>query len=249
MGKIDKPGARGYDKILGKVPASGGQQEGSTLMKLKTVIFDLDGTLLDSLEGLWHSTNAALRALGYPERTLDEVRDFVGNGVGKLIERALPGGTENPEFERCVAEFLKDYQNTMLTCSRPYPGIVPLLEGLRADGYATAVVSNKVDGAVKELSRKFFGELIRVSIGERSGVARKPAPDSVFAALEELGMPRESAAYVGDSEVDIATARNAGLPCFSVDWGNRTRQLLLSSGATSISHTAEELAEKIRAYV
>lgn len=215
-------------------------------MKLETIIFDMDGTLLDSLEGLMHSTNAAMEQYGYPARTYEEVCAFVGNGVGKLIERALPGGLENADYEKCLAAFKEDYKTAMFTGTRPYPGIPALLETLNREGYHVAVVSNKIDSAVKALSAHFFGDLIPVAIGERPGVTRKPAPDSVYAALEEMGMPKETAAYVGDSEVDLQTARNSGLPCFSVDWGTRSDEILLQNGATSISRTAEELLQAIR---
>lgn len=216
-------------------------------MKLETILFDMDGTVLDSMDGLLHSTNAALTSLGYPARTYDEVRAFVGNGVGKLIERALPGGAENPDYDKCLAAFKEDYKTVMFTGTRPFPGILDLLRALKEEGYRVAVVSNKIDSAVRELSAHFFGELMPVSVGERPGAERKPAPDSVFTALEELGMPKETAAYVGDSEVDLATARNAGLPCFSVNWGTRSEEVLLENGATSISRTAEELLAAIRA--
>lgn len=217
-------------------------------MKLKTILFDMDGTLLDSLPGLLHSTNAALNVCGYPERTCEEVRTFVGNGVGKLIERALPGGLSNPDYEACLAAFRADYQNAMFTGSKLYPGISELLETLRAEGCRLAVVSNKIDSAVQALSARFLEQRVDVAIGEREGVARKPAPDSVYAALDALQMPRESAAYVGDSEVDLQTARNAGVPCFSVDWGNRSAQELVRAGAVSISHTPEELLQALRSY-
>lgn len=216
------------------------------LMKLQTILFDLDGTLLDSLEGLYDSTNTALQRYGYPKRTREEIRDFLGNGAGKLIECALPDGCANPDYERCLAAFKEDYQTAMMTGSRLYPGITELLEGLHREGCRMAVVSNKMDNAVKKLARRYFGALMPVAIGERPGVRRKPAPDSVFAALEELGMPRETAAYVGDSEVDLETAHNAGLPCFSVDWGNRSDEILLQYGAVSISHTAQELLETLK---
>lgn len=217
-------------------------------MKLKTILFDMDGTLLDSLPGLLHSTNAALTACGYPERTYEEVRTFVGNGVGKLIERALPGGLDNPDYEACLAAFRADYQDAMFTGSKLYPGISELLEALRTEGCRLAVVSNKIDSAVQALSARFLEQRVDVAIGEREGVARKPAPDSVYAALDALQMPRESAAYVGDSEVDLQTARNAGVPCFSVDWGNRSAQELVRAGAVSISHTPEELLQALRSY-
>jgi phosphoglycolate phosphatase len=217
-------------------------------MKLETIIFDMDGTLLDSLDGLRHSTNAALSRYGYPERTMEDIRAFVGNGVGKLVERSLPGGLQNPDYEKCLAAFKEDYKTAMFTGTRPYPGVVLLLEALRAEGYGLAVVSNKLDGAVKALSQRFFGGLLPVAIGEVAGAARKPAPDSVFAALKELGAQPETAAYVGDSEVDLQTARNSGLPCLSVDWGTRSTEFLLQNGATSISHTAEEVLHTIRGY-
>ena len=217
-------------------------------MHPKTILFDMDGTLLDSISGLMMSTNAALTACGYPTRTYDEVASFVGNGVGKLIERALPGGLANPDYDRCLAAFRKDYQTAMFTGTKHFPGIVPLLKTLRDEGFHMAVVSNKPDPAVKELAVHFFGELLPVAIGEREGVSRKPAPDSVLAALKEMGMPAESAVYIGDSEVDLATARNSGLPCFSVDWGSRTREFLLEHGAASIAHTPAELLEQLHAY-
>ena len=218
-------------------------------MKLKTILFDMDGTLLDSLPGLLHSTNAALNVCGYPERTCEEVRTFVGNGVGKL-DRA--GTARRPGAIRIMKPawraFRADYQNAMFTGSKLYPGISELLETLRAEGCRLAVVSNKIDSAVQALSARFLEQRVDVAIGEREGVARKPAPDSVYAALDALQMPRESAAYVGDSEVDLQTARNAGVPCFSVDWGNRSAQELVRAGAVSISHTPEELLQALRSH-
>ncbi len=214
-------------------------------MKRTTLIFDMDGTLLDSLDGLLASTNAALTACGYPTRTYEEVRAFVGNGIGKLIERALPEDADQTAYEKCLAAFQEDYKTAMMEGTRPYPGILQLLQTLKAEGYSVAVVSNKIEHAVKELSDHFFGDLMPVAIGERDGVARKPAPDSVYAALAKLGRETETAVYIGDSEVDLQTARNSGLPCLSVDWGNRSAEQLRQFGATSISHTAEELLEAI----
>ena len=214
-------------------------------MKRTTLIFDMDGTLLDSLDGLLASTNAALTACGYPTRTYEEVRAFVGNGIGKLIERALPADAEEGAYEKCLAAFKEDYQTAMMDGTRPYPGILQLLETVQKEGYAVAVVSNKIESAVKELSDHFFGDLMPVAIGEREGTARKPAPDSGYAALAALGQDKESAVYIGDSEVDLQTAKNSGLPCLSVDWGNRSAEQLRQFGATSISHTAEELLEAI----
>ena len=222
-------------------------KEGSE-MYLQTIVFDLDGTLLDSLPGLLHSTNAALARCGYPLRTYDEVRAFVGNGIGKLIERALPGGLENPDYAACMEAFRADYRSAMFTGSKPYPGILELLDALGREGCRLAVVSNKIDSAVQALNGHFFGRRIAVAVGERPGMARKPAPDGVNAALRALRMPRETAAYVGDSEVDLQTARSAGLPCFSVDWGNRSARELAENGAFSISHTPQELLAALCAW-
>lgn len=214
-------------------------------MKIETILFDMDGTLLDSLQGLMDSTNAALKKLGYPLRTREEIQAFVGNGVGKLIERALPGGLDNKDYDACLAAFKEDYKTAMYTGTRAYEGMRELVEELRQKGYRTAVVSNKIDSAVKELAERFFGDGLEAAIGDRPDARRKPAPDSVYTALDELGMPRETAVYVGDSEVDLETARNAGLPCLSVCWGNRTAEQLREHGARSISHTVEELRERI----
>ena len=215
-------------------------------MTLKpALIFDLDGTLLDSLNGLMHSTNAALEACGYPARSYTEIRNFVGNGMRKLIERAVADGLEDPNFEKCFRLFRADYDATMLQNTVPYDGILTLLETLKAEGYPMAVVSNKADAPVRALCAHFFGDLLPISIGEQEGVARKPAPDSVFAALEALGCPREHAFYIGDSEVDMETARNAGLPCLSVGWGYRDPDFLSARGADFIASSTEALLAEI----
>lgn len=207
----------------------------------QAVIFDLDGTLLDTLQDLADSTNYALSLNGLPTRTVDEVRRFVGNGVGKLICRAVPEGTD-PELEaRCLADFRAHYTLNMENKTAPYPGILSMLEQLADRGVLRAVVSNKFDSAVKGLCDAYFGQRIPVAIGESQGVARKPAPDTVFRALEELGADPARSVYVGDSEVDIATARNAGLPCISVSWGFKSRAFLLEHGADHIAGSPEEL--------
>ena len=202
-----------------------------------TVVFDLDGTLLNTLDDLADSTNYALALHQLPARTLEEVRHFVGNGVGLLIHRAVPEGTP-PELEaRCLADFRAHYLLNMENKTAPYPGVLELLDALQAAGIRTAVVSNKFDGAVKGLCQTYFGDRIPVAIGESDGVARKPAPDTVFRALAELGAGPERAVYVGDSDVDIQTARNAGLPCLSVSWGFRDADFLTASGAQHIVDT------------
>ena len=209
----------------------------------QTVIFDLDGTLLDTLQDLADSTNYALSVHRMPARTLEEVRTFVGNGVGRLIHLAVPEGTPAEEEAACLADFRAHYLLNMENKTAPYPGIPELLDALRAAGVRTAVVSNKFDGAVKGLCRNYFGDRIEAAIGESQGVARKPAPDTVLRALAELGMPREGAVYIGDSDVDIETAKNAGLPCISVSWGFRSRAFLTGHGAQTIADTVEALKE------
>lgn len=210
-------------------------------MRYQTVVFDLDGTLLDTLDDLADSVNAALRACGYPERSREEVRRFVGNGVRLLMERAVPAGTGGAASERCLALFKEAYGERMCCKTRPYAGILPLLEALRSNGVRCAVVSNKYDGAVKRLAETHFGGLVPVAIGERPAVRRKPAPDSVLEALRTLGADAGAALYAGDSDVDVQTAHNAGLPCVGVAWGFRDRIVLEQAGADFIADTPAQL--------
>jgi phosphoglycolate phosphatase len=214
------------------------------MITYNTYIFDLDGTLLDTLTDLAASTNYALRTHGMPEHTIDEVRRFVGNGVRKLMERAVPDGTDNPLFDEAFATFRQHYMEHSLDTTRPYEGVPEMLAALKAKGCHLAVVSNKMMAATQELCRHFFPETIEVAIGENEaeGIRKKPAPDTVIAALRQLGVGEEGAVYVGDSDVDIMTARNSGLPCISVLWGFRDRQFLTAHGATTfVSHPSELL--------
>lgn len=206
-----------------------------------TYIFDLDGTLLSTLDDLAASTNYALRQHGMPEHTLDEVRWMVGNGVRLLIERATPGGASNPQFDSVFATFRSHYVEHSLDTTRPYPGIMEMLTELKRRGRRIAVVSNKFYAATEELCRHFFGDTVEVAIGEREGIRRKPAPDTVVEALRQLGVGPEGAVYVGDSEVDVATARNSGLPCISVLWGFRDRDFLTEHGAMTFITSPEEI--------
>jgi phosphoglycolate phosphatase len=208
-----------------------------------TYIFDLDGTLLDTLGDLAASVNHALRTHGLPEHSIDDVRRFVGNGVRKLMERAVPDGAANPLFDETFATFRQYYMAHSLDTTRPYEGIPETLEALKARGCHLAVVSNKMMAATQELCRHFFPDTIEVAIGEdeAAGIRRKPAPDTVFAALKALGVGKENAVYVGDSDVDIQTARNAGIPCISVLWGFRDRDFLLQNGAETFISTPSEL--------
>ena len=207
----------------------------------ETYIFDLDGTLLSTLNDLAASTNYALRTHHMPERTLDEVRQFVGNGVKKLMERAIPGGTDNPDFDNTYATFRQHYMQHNLDTTKPYPGIMEMLQQLHNEGKNVAVVSNKFYAATRELCRHFFGDLVPVAIGEREDIRKKPAPDTVIEALRELGVDKEGAVYIGDSDVDIMTAKNSGMPCVSVLWGFRDKEFLLEHGATTLILKPEEM--------
>lgn len=201
------------------------------MSQFETVIFDLDGTLLDTLEDLTDAVNYALGAYGMPLRTIEEIRCFVGNGVRRLMLQAVPEGGENPRFEEVFALFKEYYGEHCNDKTEPYSGVVELMAKLQEKGYVMGIVSNKPDSAVKELNSRYFAEYIHVAIGECEGVQRKPAPDTVLAALQELGKKKETAIYIGDSEVDLATAKNAGIPCISVLWGFRDKELLEKHGA------------------
>ncbi len=209
--------------------------------KYDTVIFDMDGTLLDTLEDLRDAGNHALRMHGMPERTTEEIRRFVGNGVRKLLVRSVPEGDGNPEFEAVFQSFREYYAVHSNDRTRAYKGVTELLKKLRDAGYAIAIVSNKLDAAVKNLNQIYFDGIVETAIGEREGMDKKPAPDMVQKAIEELGKTEETAVYVGDSEVDIETARNAGLPCISVLWGFREREFLAARGAGVFAETPEEV--------
>ena len=205
------------------------------------VLFDLDGTLLNTLQDLADATNAALAAYGLPVRTVDEVRRFVGNGVRLLMERAVPGGAQHPQFEAILAYFKEYYAAHCRVNTAPYPGVLPMLETLQAAGVPAAVISNKFDGAVKQLAAAYFGTRVALAVGEKPGVRKKPAPDAVLHALEQLGVAPQRAVYIGDSDVDVATARNAGTDGIAVCWGFRSRQELEEAGAARIARSPEEL--------
>ena len=212
-------------------------------MRYQTYVFDLDGTLLDTLGDLAASTNYALRTHGMPEHALDDVRRFVGNGVRVLMERAVPQGAENPQFEAAFQTFRTHYMQHSLDTTKPYDGILETLEALNAEGCRLAVVSNKMMAATQELCRHFFRDTIEVAIGEHEaqGIRKKPAPDTVNEAFRQLGVGKERAVYVGDSDVDILTARNSGLPCISVLWGFRDRDFLIQHGAETFISAPSEL--------
>lgn len=211
-------------------------------MKIKTVIFDLDGTLLDTLEDLTDAVNYALAAYGMPQRSIDEIRQFVGNGIRRLMVRAVPNGEDNPVFAEVFAAFRGYYDVHCNDKTKPYEGIMELIDALKKQNIQLAIVSNKVDSAVQTLNERYFPQ-IAVAVGDREGLKRKPAPDSVFAAMEAFGAKRAETLYVGDSEVDIETAQNAGIQCASVLWGFRNKEQLTKSGARIFVEQPLELLE------
>lgn len=214
-------------------------------MKYDTVIFDLDGTLLNTLDDLTDAVNYALKRYQMPTRTLDEIRSFVGNGIYNLLCLSVPDGSKNLQFETVYTLFCEYYQEHCNDKTRPYPGVIDLLKQLKNRGIHLAIVSNKADFGVKELKEIYFEEYMEAAIGEREGIERKPAPDTVYQALREMGVTGEKAVYVGDSDVDIKTAENAGIPCISVTWGFRDREFLLAHGAAELADDIEQVLEKI----
>lgn len=206
-------------------------------------IFDLDGTLLNTLNDLAASTNYALRSAGMPEHSVEDVRRFVGNGVKKLMERAIPDGLDNPKFDETYATFRRHYLEHSLDTTKPYEGIPEVLAELKRRGKKLAIVSNKFYAATQELAKHFFPETIQVAIGERENIHKKPAPDTVLEAMRQLGVGKDGSIYIGDSDVDIDTAKNVGIPCISVLWGFRDKDFLISHGATHLIKTPKELLE------
>ena len=206
-----------------------------------TVIFDLDGTLLNTLEDLADGVNHVMEENGYPKRTLEEVRHFVGNGIRRLMEQAVPERVTGDEFERVFEEFRSYYTEHCQIKTRAYDGIMQLLDTLKKQGYAMAIVSNKNHAAVCELNEIYFKEYIKVAIGQKDGIRKKPAPDTVIQAWKELGKEKETAIYVGDSEVDFATAENTGMDCVLVTWGFRTTDELSVFKPRAFIEKPEEL--------
>lgn len=210
---------------------------------IKFIIFDMDGTLLDSLTDLQNTLNYCFRKVGFPERNYQEVRSFVGNGLRTLIERAVPQETTDEKIDEILEDFKQHYMIHCMDFTAPYEGIMDMLAKLKENGYKMAIVSNKADEALKHLSQQFFGDYIDVAIGERAGMDKKPAPDLVYLAMEELGATKENTVYVGDSEVDYQTAVNSGLPCISVLWGFRDKELLEEYGSDCFANTPEDVVK------
>lgn len=214
-------------------------------MKHSLAIFDLDGTILYTLVDIKNSMNFTLKEFGFPERTLDEVRRFVGNGIRNLIIRAAPKGTDEKTIDEMFEVFNEHYAVHCNDNTKSYGGIDELLKKLKEQKVKTAVVSNKADYAVQTLVKKYFDGLFDYAVGEKQGVRKKPCPDSVNEVLRVLDTPKEAAVYIGDSEVDVATAKNAQMDCIAVDWGFRDRDVLINSGATLIVSDAAALYNEI----
>lgn len=214
-------------------------------MKYNTFIFDLDGTLTDTLADLQNSVNFALKEFSFPERNREEIRSFVGNGVRRLVYRSVPENTSDEIAEKCLDTFKEYYKDHSCVATKPYDGIVEMLSELKKRKIKTAVVTNKMHEAASEIVEFFFGGLIDVTIGQIDGMPQKPEPDSIFLALEKLGVSTENAIYVGDSEVDCITAHNAGIPCIGVTWGFRDRDVLEANGAEHIIDKAQEIFDVI----
>lgn len=210
-----------------------------------TIIFDLDGTLLNTLEDLYIAFNYAIKKSGYPKRTPEQIKSYVGNGIKKAIERALPEPVSEEELEKIIEIFKEYYEKNIAVKTKPYDGILPLLKELRNKSYKIAVVSNKYDNAVKDLCKKYFGEYIDIAIGESTEIPKKPNPQGVLKAIKELNSRIESSVYIGDSEVDIQTAQNANLPCISVLWGFKDKDFLVQNGGKYFAKKPKDIIEII----
>ena len=209
--------------------------------RYQLIIFDLDGTLLDTLEDLMGATNHVLTQMGHPTRTIEEVRRFVGNGIRNLMSRALPEGADEAEISQAFELFLPYYREHSTDCTKPYEGVPELLARLRTEGYRIAILSNKADAAVQSLCQRYFPGLYDLCRGERAGVAKKPAPDAVYEILNETGVSKDAAVFIGDSEVDVLTAKNADVNLIAVDWGFRSADTLRKAGAEQILSDTKSL--------
>ena len=210
-------------------------------MSYRLAVFDMDGTILDTLQDITNSINHALEKNGYPVRTIEEVKSFVGNGLMKLVERAVPPGTSDEKKKKVYDDLIPYYLAHGTDNTKPYKGITDLLKKLRAAGVKCSVVSNKADPAVQILVLKFFDGMFDMALGEKPGVRKKPDPDMTENVLDALGVGKEDAVYIGDSDVDIMTARNSGLDEILVDWGFRSREFLEEHGAKRIVSSTEEI--------
>ena len=214
-----------------------------TSAPITTLVFDMDGTVLNTLEDLTVSMNYVMEKFELPARTLEEYRLFFGNGVKEALRLSLPAGTSPEILDDMMPVFKEHYDAHCLDKTGPYEGILEMMKELKQRGYKMAIVSNKIDSAVKELYQRFFADSVDVAIGEKPGINRKPAPDMVEAALRELGSTKEESVYIGDSEVDFLTAKNSGLPCISVLWGFRDKDYLIEQGAYCFAETPKDIID------
>ena len=210
-------------------------------MNYKVAIFDLDGTILNTIDDLADTMNYCLRRYNMPERSIDEIKSFVGNGIHKLVERAVPEGTESVTVEKIFVSFHEYYKDHCAIKTKPYEGMEKVIEQLREHGVKTAVVSNKADYAVKSLCKKYFNGLFDYCVGDRQGQRRKPYPDTVNAVMEYFGAEPAKVVYIGDSEVDYQTAQNAKVDVIMVGWGFRDEEFLRSIGVRKVIHFPEEI--------
>lgn len=214
-------------------------------MDIQTIIFDLDGTLLNTLNDLHACFNRAIAKYGYPERSLEEIKSFVGNGINKAIERALPYKIDEQEFSEIVNCFRNDYKEHMFELTQPYNGIIEMLKELKSKNYKIGVVSNKYDIAVKNLCKHYFSEYIDIAIGESKEIQKKPSVDGIYKAIEELNSSIENTIYIGDSDVDILTAKNANVPCISVLWGFRDKEFLIKHNGKNFAEEPKDIIKII----
>lgn len=214
-------------------------------MQVKAIVFDLDGTLLDTLDDLWLSVNYTMDKLGFPHRDRREVRGFLGSGVRVLVEKSLPEDKKDMTDD-CLSVFKAYYDVHKDDNTRPYDGVIDMLKAVRAAGLKSAIVSNKYDAAVQQLKNVTFNGLVDFAVGEGNGIKTKPAPDGVLLALKNLGVSKDEAVYVGDSEVDLKTAENSGLKCVAVTWGFRDRDFLIECGAKNVIDATCELLPLIQ---
>ncbi|NLY71910.1 MAG: HAD family hydrolase [Clostridiales bacterium] len=210
-------------------------------MKFDTVIFDLDGTLVDSLGDLVQSVNIVLRSRDYPLRTVEEVKRFIGDGYRLLMKRSLPAGTEDEEIDRCTRLFEENYFKDMIGNTKPYDGIIEILKELKKREIKIGVVSNKKDDATKEICRYFFAPYIDIAVGDNPKRNKKPAPDNVYEVMSKLKSSKDKTIYVGDSDIDVKTAKNAGLYCVAVSWGYRPKEVLIKENPDLIIDKPSEI--------
>lgn len=209
----------------------------------KLVIFDMDGTILNTLDDMTDSCNFILQKYGFPLHTIDEVKYFVGNGIPKLIERALPSDVDKETFDNVLADFIQYYELHSADKTRPYDGVIDLIQSLKNHGYMIAVNTNKVESAAIELCKTYFPNLFDIISGSRKGMPPKPAPDGVYEILERANVTKEEAVFIGDSDVDLQTGINAGTDVIGVDWGFRGADFLKSQGATNIAMQPKDVEE------